>query len=91
MVDHPVAFGVSTDEGDGDGWPALRQKMLDAEILVIATPIWMGQPTAVCKMVLERLDAEPGRDRRRGPDAHLGQGRCGRGRRQRGRRAPRQR
>lgn len=58
VVDHPVAFGVSTDEGDGDGWPALRQKMLDAEILVIATPIWMGQPAAVCKMVLERLDAE---------------------------------
>lgn len=58
VVDHDVRFGVSTDEGDGDAWPAIRQKMLAAQILVIATPIWMGQPSSVCKMVLERLDAE---------------------------------
>ncbi|WP_235735500.1 flavodoxin family protein [Nocardioides alcanivorans] len=58
VVDHDVRFGVSTDEGDGDAWPALRTKMLDADILVLATPIWLGQPSAVCKMVLERLDAE---------------------------------
>lgn len=58
VVDHDVRFGVSTDEGDGDMWPALRQRMLDADILVLATPIWLGQPSSVCKMVLERLDAE---------------------------------
>jgi multimeric flavodoxin WrbA len=58
VVDHGVRFGVTTDEGDGDGWPQLRRKMLDAEILVLVTPIWMGQPSSVAKMVLERLDAE---------------------------------
>jgi len=58
VVDHDVRFGVSTDEGEGDGWPTLRQKMLDADVLVLVTPIWMGQPSSVCKMVLERLDAE---------------------------------
>ncbi|MDF9714603.1 NAD(P)H-dependent oxidoreductase [Nocardioides sp. ChNu-153] len=58
VVDHDVAFGVSTDEGDGDGWPTIRTKVQAADILVIATPIWMGQPSSVCKMVLERLDAE---------------------------------
>ena len=58
VVDHDVRFGVGTDEGDGDAWPEIRQKMLDADILVIATPIWLGQPSSVCKMVLERLDAE---------------------------------
>jgi multimeric flavodoxin WrbA len=60
VVDHHVAFGVSTDEGDGDAWPELRRRMLDADILMIATPIWMGQPSSVCKLVLERLDAELG-------------------------------
>ena len=60
VVDHGVKFGVTTDEGEGDGWPPLRQKMLNADILVIATPIWLGQPSSVCKMVLERLDAELG-------------------------------
>ena len=58
VVDHDVKFGVSTDEGGGDEWPALRAKMLAADVLVLATPIWLGQPSAVCKMVLERLDAE---------------------------------
>lgn len=60
VVDHDVRFGVTPDEGDGDGWPGIRAKMLDADILVIATPIWMGQPSSVCKMTLERLDAELG-------------------------------
>jgi multimeric flavodoxin WrbA len=58
VVDHNVRFGVSIDEGDGDGWPGIRQKLLSAHILVLATPIWMGQPSSVAKMVLERLDAE---------------------------------
>ncbi len=58
VVDHDVKFGVSTDEGDGDAWPAIRAKLLASDILVLATPIWLGQPSSVAKMVLERLDAE---------------------------------
>jgi multimeric flavodoxin WrbA len=60
VVDHDVRFGVTTDEGDGDAWPAIRQKMLAADLLFVTTPIWLGQPSSVCKMVLERLDAELG-------------------------------
>lgn len=58
VVDHDVTFGVEVDMGGGDAWPAIREKLLASEILVLATPIWLGQPSAVCKMVLERLDAE---------------------------------
>jgi multimeric flavodoxin WrbA len=58
VVDHDVRFGVSTDEGDGDAWPSIRRKVLDADIVVLATPIWLGNPSSVCRMVLERLDAE---------------------------------
>jgi multimeric flavodoxin WrbA len=58
VVDHDVRFGVTTDEGDGDEWPTLREKVLEADVVVMVTPIWMGQPSSVCKMVLERLDAE---------------------------------
>lgn len=57
VVDHGVAFGVTADEGDGDGWPALRSALLDAEILVMGTPIWLGHPASVSQVVLERLDA----------------------------------
>jgi multimeric flavodoxin WrbA len=60
VVDHGVRFGVTTDEGDGDGWPGIRERLMAADILVLVTPIWMGQPSSVAKMVLERLDAELG-------------------------------
>lgn len=60
VVDHRVRFGVTTDEGDGDEWPSIREQLLASDILILATPIWLGQPSAVCKMVLERLDAELG-------------------------------
>ena len=49
--------GVTSDEGDGDEWPAIRQQVLDADLLVLGTPIWMGQPSSVAKRVLERFDA----------------------------------
>lgn len=58
VVDHDVRFGVSVDEGDGDAWPQLRSTLMECDILVLVTPIWLGQPSSVCKMVLERLDAE---------------------------------
>lgn len=57
VVEHDIKPGVSADEGDGDAWPAMREKVMAADILVIATPIWMGQPSSVCKRVLERMDA----------------------------------
>jgi len=58
VVDHAVAPGVDKDMGEGDAWPALRQQVLDADILLLATPTWMGQASSVCMRVLERLDAE---------------------------------
>lgn len=56
-VEHEIKPGVKADEGPGDGWPALREQILQADILVLATPIWMGQPSSVVKRVLERMDA----------------------------------
>ena len=54
---HNILPGVSSDEGDGDEWPALRTKILAADILILGTPIWMGQPSSVAKRVMERMDA----------------------------------
>ena len=54
---HDVKPGVSSDEGDGDAWPAIRAKILAADILIFGGPIWMGQLGSVGKRVLERLDA----------------------------------
>jgi multimeric flavodoxin WrbA len=57
VVDHAIPPGVSSDEGDGDGWPAIRRRILAAEILVMASPTWLGQPSSIAKRVLERMDA----------------------------------
>ena len=57
VVDRGIAHGVTADEGDGDGWPAVRQQIIDSQILVFGTPIWMGHPASVAQQVLERLDA----------------------------------
>ncbi|MFD3663830.1 flavodoxin family protein [Streptomyces sp. NPDC058659] len=58
IVDHDVKSGVQTDMGDGDAWPAIRDTILGADILVLSTPIWLGHPSSVAQRVLERLDAE---------------------------------
>ena len=57
VLDHDVKPGVLSDMGEGDGWPDLREKIVAADIFVLGTPIWMGQPSSVAKRVLERLDA----------------------------------
>ena len=58
VVDHNVMPGVQTDMGDGDAWPGIREKILAADVLVLATPIWMGHPCSIAQRVIERLDAE---------------------------------
>lgn len=60
LVDHAITPGVEVDMGDGDAWPAIRAQILAADILVLATPIWLGQPSSITKMALERLDGELG-------------------------------
>ena len=49
--------GVTSDEGDGDDWPNLREELLSHDILIFGGPIWMGQVGSVAKRVLERIDA----------------------------------
>ena len=49
--------GVTSDEGEGDDWPALRERILRHDILIFGGPIWLGQVGSVAKRVLERMDA----------------------------------
>ncbi|CAM5387223.1 Flavodoxin family protein OS=Streptomyces alboniger OX=132473 GN=CP975_27735 PE=4 SV=1 [Streptomyces alboniger] len=58
VADHDVKAGIAADMGEGDAWPALREKVLAADILLIATPIWLGHPASNCQRVLERLNAD---------------------------------
>lgn len=57
LADHDIKPGVTSDEGEGDAWPEIRSKILEADILLLGTPIWLGQPGSVAKRALERMDA----------------------------------
>ncbi|MEX2468078.1 MAG: flavodoxin family protein [Gemmatimonadota bacterium] len=58
-VDHDIAYGVypdMTEHGwDEDAWPEIQEKVMAAEILVLCTPIWLGDKSSVCTKVVERL------------------------------------
>lgn len=58
LADLDIRPGVAKDMGDGDEWPAVRERILAADILVVVTPTWMGQLSSIGQRVLERLDAD---------------------------------
>lgn len=59
FVDYDVAFGVQpdmTEEGiEKDEWPELFKEIIEADILIIGTPIWLGEKSSVCSLLIERL------------------------------------
>ena len=57
LVDLNIKPGVTRDEGEGDEWPLVEEKLKAADIVVFATPTWLGQMSSVCLRALERLDA----------------------------------
>lgn len=60
LVDHVIKPGVKIDMQNGDEWPKIRAKIMDADILVMATPTWVGQMSSEALRAIERLDAELG-------------------------------
>ncbi|HJP81484.1 MAG TPA: NAD(P)H-dependent oxidoreductase [Candidatus Saccharimonadales bacterium] len=63
LLDHHVAFGMIKDgkeEGLKDEWPSIQKRILDADILVIGTPIWLGDKSSVASLVIERMYAYSG-------------------------------
>jgi multimeric flavodoxin WrbA len=57
LADLEIPPGVESDMGDGDDWPRVRESLVASEILIVATPTWLGQPSSIAKLALERMDA----------------------------------
>ena len=55
-VDLEIKPGVTSDEGDGDEWPQLLERIKAADILLIGMSIWFGHRSSVAQQVIERLD-----------------------------------
>ncbi|MGI5187206.1 flavodoxin family protein [Promicromonospora sp. CA-289599] len=57
LADLDVPPGVVTDLGGDDAWPTVHERLLDAQILVVASPTWLGRPSSIAQRMLERMDA----------------------------------
>ncbi|HEX6201340.1 MAG TPA: NAD(P)H-dependent oxidoreductase, partial [Thermoanaerobaculia bacterium] len=75
-VDFRVAFGVypdMTEQGwDRDEWPRIQEKVMAADILVLGSPIWLGEKSSVCTQAIERLYASSADLNEQGQYAYYG-------------------
>ncbi len=75
-VDYEIAYGVypdMTERGwEKDEWPGIQEKVKAADILVITSPIWLGEKSSVCTQVVERLYSSSGDLNEEGQYAYYG-------------------
>ena len=75
-VDFNIAYGVypdmTTQGWDTDDWPKIYEKVKDAHILIITSPIWLGEKSSVCTKIIERLYASSGDLNEHGQYAYYG-------------------
>lgn len=76
FIDHEVASGVypdMTEYGwDIDEWPALFKRIRNADILIVGTPIWLGQQSSETQKLIERLYAMSGETNEKGQYIYYG-------------------
>jgi len=76
VADLDIPHGVQPDMRDHgydtDDWPAIQQKVFDANILVLGTPIWLGEKSSICTQVIERLYGYSGQLNDRGQWIYYG-------------------
>lgn len=41
----------------GDDWPSLSPNVFDADIIVLGTPIWLGEKSSLAQAFIEKLYA----------------------------------
>ena len=70
FVDHDIAYGVYPDMTEygakSDEWPALFKRIFDADILILGTPIWLGEKSSVAQKFIERIYAMSGKTNDKG-------------------------
>lgn len=76
ILDYQVAFGMEKDltqhGWDKDDWPQIQQKIMDADILVLGSPIWLGVKSSVASLVIERMYAYSGDRNNKGQYLYYG-------------------
>ncbi len=70
LVDHDVASGIYPDMREHgwekDEWPELFKRVIAADILIVGTPIWLGEKSSIAQKLIERLYAMSGMTNEKG-------------------------
>jgi multimeric flavodoxin WrbA len=70
FIDHNIATGIYPDMTEHgwkeDEWPTLFKKVNEADILIVGTPIWLGEKSSECQKLIERLYAMSGKTNEKG-------------------------
>ena len=76
LLEHEIPAGMHKDLTElglaRDDWPAIQRKVLDADILVLGTPIWLGVKSSVATLAIERLYAYSGDRNEKGQWVYYG-------------------
>ncbi|MDO7136819.1 flavodoxin family protein [Algibacter lectus] len=76
FIDHDVAAGVYPDMKEHgwekDEWPELFKKIFDADILIVGTPIWLGEKSSIAQKLIERLYGMSGQTNDKGQYSFYG-------------------
>ena len=76
FVDEEIPFGIFPDMTEygykSDEWPKLFERIFDADILIIGTPIWLGERSSVASKLIERLYAMSGKTNEKGQYLYYG-------------------
>jgi len=76
LIDYEVAVGMKpdmTEEGwEKDDWPMIFEQIMDADILIIGTPIWLGEKSSVAQKLIERLYSSSGETNDKGQYIYYG-------------------
>lgn len=57
LADLNIPPGIRTDMGEGDDWPSVHDRLVESEILIFASPTWLGHPSSIAQLAMERMDA----------------------------------
>lgn len=55
LNDYTIKYGITDDAGEGDEWPQVFEKVKEADIVLIGTPLWLGEKSSIATLAIERL------------------------------------
>ncbi|UOQ95696.1 flavodoxin family protein [Halobacillus shinanisalinarum] len=55
LADYNIKYGISDNLGKGDEWPEIFRKIKEANILILGTPLWLGEKSSLATLAIERI------------------------------------